>query len=280
VLLEAAVAHVLVDEHPVVVLVAVADEPDEVPVAQLAKEEDLGEPLPVALRAAVRVEVLDGHLLRRQPGAEPVLDAAPVDGAEPAAAEVVGAGEPRGDAPQLGAGEGVQVGAREREREVLRRERPRRAEARQRQPRRRRGGGGEQQLLALPPARGPPPRRRRPVVLAWRATAAAHAAEQRPPRLRGHRVRQRYPGDRELTGGECAFLLCLRTEVVAGLEFGARKKRSAAGETERELRLRKHARAVGVYIAAAAGPQGEQAAGAGAGRPTVRRPNGTALALP
>ena len=123
--LEALVAHVLVHEHPVVVLVAVPDELDEVVVAELAKEEDLGEPLAVSLRAAVEVEVLDGHLLRVQPLAEAGVDAAPVDGAEPAGSQVVGAGEARRDGPELGVREGVQVGAGQRQGQVLRRQRPR-----------------------------------------------------------------------------------------------------------------------------------------------------------
>jgi hypothetical protein len=196
VFLEALVAHVLVHEHAVVVLVAVADERDEVVVSELGKEEDLGQPLAVALRAAVEVEVLDGHRLRVEARAEAGGDAAPVDGAEAAGAEVVGAGEARGGGPELGAGEGVQAGARQREGQVLGRQRPRRApQARQRHPRRRRRGRRQQQQLEpLPvpvppaPALPLPPRRRRRLVGV--VVSRRRAAEQRPPRLRRrHRAR-------------------------------------------------------------------------------------------
>lgn len=72
------------------------------------------QPLLMALRAAVEVEVLDGDGLGLQAGPELVADAALVDRPEPAAAQVVGTGEAAGDGPELGVGEGVQVGPGQR----------------------------------------------------------------------------------------------------------------------------------------------------------------------
>ena len=96
--LEAAFGHVLVDEHAVVLLVAVADELHQVRVAELhAEVDDLGEPLAVALDAvAVEVEVLDGDGLRAEPRLDLLVDVALVDGAEAAAAEQVAVGEAGG----------------------------------------------------------------------------------------------------------------------------------------------------------------------------------------
>jgi hypothetical protein len=68
------------------------------------------QPLLVPLRAAFQVEVLDGDCLRFQAGAEALIEGALVDGAEPAAAEVVGAGEAGRRGPEFGVREGVQVG--------------------------------------------------------------------------------------------------------------------------------------------------------------------------
>jgi hypothetical protein len=184
VLLEAVVAHVLVHQHAVVVLVAVADELDEVLVPQLAEEEHLGDPLAVPLRAAVEVEVLDGDGLRVEAGPEPGVHAALVHGPEPAAAEVVGAGEAAGDGPQLGVGEGVQVGPGQREGEVLWGERPRRAEAGEGDPRGGRRGRRRQEAFPVPPGPPPPPRRRRRRVVVPGHGPAGHAAEQRLPRRR------------------------------------------------------------------------------------------------
>lgn len=86
VVLEAPLGHVLVDQQAVLLLAAVADEPDEVGVAQLAQEDDLRQPLLVALRA-LGVPQLDGDLLRAEPRLGALGHGAPVHGAEPALAQ-------------------------------------------------------------------------------------------------------------------------------------------------------------------------------------------------
>jgi len=103
------------------------------------------QPLAVALRP-VGVEVLDGDVLRLDlPGPEPPVEEALVDGAEPALADEVAAGEsPRGGA-QLRLREGVQARGRQRPRQVVQRQRP--------QPRRRAQHPPHRLLLVPAPGR-------------------------------------------------------------------------------------------------------------------------------
>ena len=274
--LEAPEAHELVHQHPVLGLVAVADELHQVLVPQLPKEEHLSlrertipysisalfnlsvarssrrwswlhlprtlcsalthQPLLVPLRAAFQVEVLDGDVLRAEARAERLADGAPVDRAEPAAAEVVGAGEAGRGGAELGVGEGVQVGPGQRERQVLRGQHLRRAEARERHPRRRR----PRAVLAPPPCDPPPPRRRAAVVLDRRAAARA-AAQVRPPRLgvAGHvssavvdpRVQRSSGGGsgRKEAGGRGVAVLIWEKRRWAGLFY--KRALAAAGPT-------------------------------------------------
>jgi hypothetical protein len=84
--------------------------------------------------AALEVEQLDGDGLRGEPPLGLVVDVAPVDGAEAALADEVGHGEVAGDGAQLGDGEDVEVGADERERQVLGRHHPAEAQLRERHP--------------------------------------------------------------------------------------------------------------------------------------------------
>jgi hypothetical protein len=92
--------------------------------------------------SALEVEQLDGDGLRSQPRLEVVVDVSLVNGAESALADEVGHGEVPGDGLQVGDGENVQVGPRQRQRQVLRRHHP-------------------AQLREGHPALQPPPRRRR-----------------------------------------------------------------------------------------------------------------------
>ena len=108
VVLEAAARHELVDEEALLVLAAVAEEADEVGVAELAEEDDLGEPLAVALEAG-GVELLDGDGLGGEARAHAGVDEALVDGAEAALAEEEAAGEVVRDAAELAEAERVQL---------------------------------------------------------------------------------------------------------------------------------------------------------------------------
>jgi hypothetical protein len=163
VVLEAAPGHVLVDEHPLLVLAAVPDELHQMRVAQHPQVHHLRQPLAVPLRP-VGVEVLHGHVLRRElPGAEPLVEEALVDGAEPALADEVAAGEVARRGPELRQGEGVQARGGQRPRQVVRRQRP--------QPRRR----------APHPPHRLLPRRRHVVPAPGLLRLRAHeAAEQHP----------------------------------------------------------------------------------------------------
>jgi len=81
---------------------------------------------------ALEVEQLDGDGLCAQAWLGLVVDVALVDGSEAALADEVGHGEVPGDGAQLGDGEDVEVGAHQRERQVLGRHHP--AQLRERQP--------------------------------------------------------------------------------------------------------------------------------------------------
>jgi hypothetical protein len=108
VVLEAAPRHELVDEQALLVLAAVPQQLHEVPVPELAEEDDLGEPLAVALEPA-GVELLHGDGLRVQPGAHAGVHEALVHGAEPALAQQVAAREVVRHAAELAQAERVQL---------------------------------------------------------------------------------------------------------------------------------------------------------------------------
>jgi hypothetical protein len=151
VVLEAPLRHVLVDQQAVLLLAAVADEPDEVGVAQLAQEDDLRQPLLVALRA-LGVPQLDGDLLRAEPRLGALGHGAPVHGAEPALAQEVAVHEPLRRRLQLPHREHMQVRPGQRHRQVLVRRRAHHVRQRQPlvlQPRRRRRRGGRRRRPPL-----------------------------------------------------------------------------------------------------------------------------------
>ena len=106
--LEAAARHELVDEQALLVLAAVAQQPDEVRVPELAQEDDLGEPLAVALEPA-GVELLHGDGLRGEARAHAGVDEALVHGAEAALAQQEAGGEVVRDAAELAQPERVQL---------------------------------------------------------------------------------------------------------------------------------------------------------------------------
>jgi hypothetical protein len=211
----------------------------------------------VPLRAALQVEVLDGDVLRAQARAEGLADGAPVHGAEPAAAEEVGAGEAGRGGAQLGVREGVQVGPGQRQRQVLGGERlRRRAEARERHPRRRR----PRAVLAAAAAAAapPPPPQRRAVVLDRRA--AAHAAQVGPPGLgAGHVSRIERGAFEELT-----------REIEAGRREGLGEKRERDRLSWGEAQVGRQA----FYKRARARGWGDGDGIAGAAHPTGERPHG------
>ena len=108
VVLEASARHELVDEEALLVLAAVAQEADEVRVAELAQEDDLGEPLAVALEAR-GVELLDGDGLGVEARAHAGVHEALVHGAEAALAQQEAAGEVVRHAAELAEAERVQL---------------------------------------------------------------------------------------------------------------------------------------------------------------------------
>lgn len=158
------------------------------------------QPFVVSL-VALEVEQLDGDGLRAEAGLDLLVDVALVDWAEPPFADEVGHGEVPGHGPELRDGEDVQVGARQRYRQILRRHHPAQAQVRERHP------SVQRTPAALLPAAAAAPRRRRNlrlrllllvVVLLLGAAGGggggrrvrAEAAEQRAPRRSGHgRVR-------------------------------------------------------------------------------------------
>jgi len=93
---QALVAHVLVDEHPLGAVDAAAEEADQVPVLQLGDQDHLVHELVQALRRVIRRELLHSNLL-------PVRQLPLVNFAESASADNVFSAEPVGgcsDDPQ------------------------------------------------------------------------------------------------------------------------------------------------------------------------------------
>jgi hypothetical protein len=146
--------------------------------------------------SALEVEQLDGDGLRAQARPDLVVDVPLVDGAEAALADEVGHGEVPGDGAQVGDGEGVQVGPRQRQRQVRRRSHPAQLGE---------GHPALQRPRLLPAAA---PRRRRHLLLllllfvpaggGGGVGGGAEAAEQRGPRRPRHASWRSLP--RALTG--------------------------------------------------------------------------------
>lgn len=100
--------HELIDKQSVIVLAAIADQFDEIGVAELAEEVDLGQPLAVALEALF-IEDLDGHRQRFKAHPHILVNVALVNCSEPSFAQDVVGPEALGDGLQLEKREGDDV---------------------------------------------------------------------------------------------------------------------------------------------------------------------------
>lgn len=100
--------HELIHKQSVVILTAVPDQLDQIGVAELAEEVDLGQPLPVALKALF-IEDLDGHRERFQPHPHILINVALVHSPEASLAQDVVGPEALGDGLELVEGEGDDV---------------------------------------------------------------------------------------------------------------------------------------------------------------------------
>jgi len=165
---------------------------------------------------AVAVEVLDGDVLRLEPRAEPPVDEALVDGAEPALAEEVGGGEVLGGGLELVQREGVQLRGLQLPRQVLQRQRP---QVRRAQPPQRR-------LPAGAPAR----RRRGLLLLLLLAAAGPEAPQQALPQPHDDQIETTARVDLVLV----ASLNGPRSTTLAGaLAASVRSQTLCLGELER-----------------------------------------------